>query len=344
MLMVAKALSVTAIVLVGILFVFMINPGGIIPQDLGGGVPTSPQDFGASTLPPGDYFGPFSVDVNNFDSLDITETRADGTDIVTTFYTQDIGGRFNPESTSVGGTAALHAEPSSPKMFFSVEPAAGKDFYADAVGITERNNRVLSFDFIDINNDRSQEFVFEYDVTGLGGIGRQAGSNPEIPLKILSYDLATVTLTSQGDITGVGQSIQTSRLKFDMDFASSETAIANLEYEVRFNSTDNRMWQESTTTLDIPFGDEVQSVRLTEFDRQETATETIYTWDISDDLGGANFIAVCSSCDTNVELPLVIDTNFNAAGEGLLITVKITEILPDQSLNTISASGKILEA
>lgn len=326
-------------VIVGVLAV--VDPGGVISQSIGG-QPVSDREFGTGQVGAVDYIGPFTATIDNFDALDITETRIDATDIVTTFYRQDASGVFTPIQASTGGSANLNASPDLEKLFFSCEPAPAKDFYCSPEDIESRNTRVLSFDFFDVNNDRTPEWMFEADATGLGQVGRAGDGNPSIPFTILSFDKATQTLTSGNNQTGVGTGIQTSRLKYQLDFATSETAIPHLEYELTFNSSQTQLWQEGTSTLEIPMGDGVKSFRLTEFDRDKGTGTTTYTLDLADDFKNANYVTVCSSCDTNHEIPLVIDTNLQNVGDGLTVTLEIRSMTPSQGFETVSQNMKVV--
>lgn len=334
-------LAVITVAIVGVALA-VIDPGGVVSQSIGSGQPQSSQEFGTGQVGTADYVGPFTATIDNFDALDITETRVDATDIVTTFYRQDASGVFTPLQASTGGSANLNASPELEKLFFSCEPAPAKDFYCSPADIESRNVRVLSFDFFDVNNDRTPEWMFEADATGLGKVGRAGDGNPSIPFTILSFDKATQTLTSGANQTGVGTGIQTSRLKYQLDFATSETAIPHLEYELTFNSSQTQLWQEGTTTLEIPMGDGVKSFRLTEFDRDKGTGTTTYTLDLADDFKDANYVTVCSSCDTNHEIPLVIDTNLQSASDGLTITLEIRSMTPSQGFETVHQNMKIV--
>lgn len=342
--MVTKIEAMLAIVTIAIVGVALavIDPGGVVSQSIGAGQVSPGQEFGTGTVGVTDYIGPFTAEISNFDALDITETRVDATDIVTTFYRQDVSGVFTPLKASVGGEASLNASPELEKLFFSCEPAAGKDFYCSPADIEGRNDRVLSFDFFDVNNDRTPEWMFEADATGLGAVGRAGDGDPTLLFTILSFDKATQTLSSGVNQTGVGTGIQTSRLKYQLDFATSETAIPHLEYELTFNSSQTELWQEGTTTLEIPMGDGVQSFRLTEFDRDKGTNQVVYTLDLADDFKDANYVTVCSSCDTNIEIPLVIDTNLQSAGDGLTITLEIRSMTPTQGFESVSQEMKII--
>jgi len=109
-----------------------------------------------------------------------------------------------------------------------------------------------------------------------------------------------------------------------------------------FNSSQTELWQEGTTTLEIPMGDGVQSFRLTEFDRDKGTNQVVYTLDLADDFKDANYVTVCSSCDTNIEIPLVIDTNLQSAGDGLTITLEIRSMTPTQGFESVSQEMKII--
>ena len=163
-----------------------------------------------------------------------------------------------------------------------------------------------------------------------------------IPFTIFSFDKATQTLTSGTNQTGVGTGIQTSRLKYQLDFAAPETAIPHLEYELTFNSSSTELWQEGTTTLEIPMGEGTQSFRLTEFIRDKSLNAVTYTLDLADDFLNANYVTVCSSCDTNHEIALVIDSNLQNVGDGLLIGLEIRSMTPTQGFESVSQNMKLV--
>lgn len=344
--------AIALIILAGTVFV-LVNPGGIVPANLGPGQQQPSTPFGTKDTGPQLYKGPVLFKTSGYDALESGTVYTDA-DYTANYFRKNADNTYTPIGTGTDVTdgsnptsARFNVGLTDTKIYMTIMPQDGGSsdaLFTAPQAMMAQNPQILSFDFFNIDGDSDKEWVFEIDATNLGSIGRDT-EVPEVHNTILLYDDATaMTVTTGTSLTSVGTGIQTNRLKYTLEFGETASVDPQTEYRITFNSTVNTDWNTATSYLDIPG---IGKKFLSEFDESQTSTTTIYKWSptASDgsksSLVAANYVSVGASDDTSVDIPLVLETNFDAATDGLQVTLQVTSLTPAQGFATSSDCTKL---
>ncbi len=299
------------------------NPISIIQSPTGGGVsaPTVPYHS-----PP--YRGQLDIEIQHRDSLDLTEDRTEGEDLLTTFYKKLNDGRY--VTMGSGDFSAVHVN-SDNLLYFTVQPLRGSDLYVSPMRMADNNlnPRIIHFDYVDVTQDGISEWIFAVDISGLpmpiSGMGA-----PRITLFTLSYDEGNMFLNSPSDFK-VYHENSINNIRWEIEIPP-EQAVAINKVELIFDTTDSAIINEGNSWIRIPY---IDNLELTEMDKTITANSMIYSFEIGSDLANADYISTEANADPSHDMTARIHV-YLEEGDELGVTLKIRAITTEESFYSIS--------
>lgn len=297
-----------------------LNLGG---GSVGGGSSMPPQ---IGTVPKQEYRGSLGVSINHRDALDITETREEGSDIITTYYKQSVNGQYYPLAFGDDEVIVLDGVN---QVYISVEPVNGSNIFIAPRQIAEANPRIYDFEFFDIDQDSFQEWVFKVDLLDLP-IDTMGDRIPKINFISLSFDEGKESrLSSPADIDHFGSTW----IKWEL-IVPEETVLVVSAVRIDVETTDDNLINEAQSFIQVPFMGQIQ---FSDMNVVHFAKKTSYVYDIGKDIGGSNYITTKINGDTKHEIPVHIVTSkmFGGLDENLDVTLILTIASPDQKFSDI---------
>ena len=299
------------------------NPISLIQSPTGGGVsaPTVPYHS-----PP--YRGQLDIEIQHRDSLDLTEDRTEGEDLLTTFYKRLDDGRY--VTMGSGDFSAVHINTDN-LLYFTVQPLRGSDLYVSPMRMADNNlnPRIIDFDYVDVTQDGISEWIFAVDISGLpipiSGMGA-----PRITLFTLSYDEGNMFLNSPSDFE-VYPNNSINNIRWELD-VPPEQAVAINRVQLIFDTTDTSLINEKNSWIKVPY---IDNLELQEMDKIMLVDKIIYRFQLGNTLGFANYLSTDSNADPSHDMTARIHT-FLEEGDELGITLEISAITPDESFYTVS--------
>lgn len=300
------------------------NPISLIQTPTGGGVsaPTVPYNSPS-------YRGQLDIEIQHRDSLDLTEDRTEGEDLLTTFYKKLDDGRY--VTMGSGDFSALHVN-SNDLLYFTVQPIRGSDLYVSPMRMADNNlnPRIIDFDYVDVTQDGIREWIFAVDISGLpipiAGMGA-----PHITLFTLSYDEGNMFLNSPSDFE-VYPNNSINNIRWELD-VPPEQAVAINRVQLIFDTTDSSLINEKSSSIKVPYIK--NCCELPDMDKIILADKIIYRFQLGNTLGFANYLSTDSNADPSHDMTARIHT-YLEEGDELSVTLEVSAITPDESFYTIS--------
>jgi len=297
-----------------------LNVGG---GSVGVGTSMSPV---IGTVPAQEYRGSLGVSISHLDALDITESRDEGTDIITTYYKKSNNGDFYP--LAIGDDEVIILDGVT-QVYISVEPVNGSNFFIAPAQIVDANPRIYDFEFFNIDQDAFQEWVFKVDLNDLP-MPIMGDSIPNLNFISLSFDDGKESrLSSPSDIDHFGSTW----IKWKL-IVPQETVLVVSAVRIDIESTDGSILNEAQSLIQVPFMGQLQ---FSDMDVVHFEKKTSYVYDIGKDIGGSNYIPTKINSDTNHNIPVHIVTSkmFGGLDEELDVTLILTIASPDQKFSDI---------
>lgn len=295
----------------------------IVGNPIGGGS-TAPVQY---AVPSQAYSGELNIQVNHRDSLDGSEFRTEGTDLITTFYKKVSDGNF--VTLGSGDNSMIYVNEGK-KIYFTVQPLRGSELYISPMRMSDYNlnPRIIDFDFKDVTHDGIGEWLFTVDITGLDS--RFDQTYPIISLFTLSYDEGSMSLNSPSDFD-VYPNNSINNIRWEIE-VPPEQAVAINKVELIFDTTDSAIINEGNSWIRIPY---IDNLELTEMDKTITTNSMIYSFEIGSDLANADYISTESNADPSHDMTARIHV-YLEEGDELGVTLKIRAITTEESFYSIS--------
>jgi len=327
-----------------IIAVVLIGTGVIDPQTLnigssssGGGGQQTPPSTTPSTG--SDFAGQLTITIVHRDALDNSETRIEGTNIVSTYYKSFDEVTYNTIGSGSGNTHTIDTAMNSMLYVATSVPSAQAFFIApSATADRNLNPRIIDFTFKDVTADGQKEWVFKVDLHDMPPpVAGQVASS--ITLYINSYDDGATTLNSPADTRSVGETAgQLTWVRWEQT-VGAETADPVYEYEIRMNTTTTSLWDRGTTVLQIP---NIGSVSLSDFAESQDGTNTFYKYTLGSTLKDANYVTTPQNGNTIHPIPLKVSTNFST-DDGLQIRLTIRSMTSSQGTASVNDIAGVME-
>jgi len=325
----------TAIVLgiIGVAVIVGIGTG-VIPFNFGtqGGVVTPPTTVLPTAGAP--FTGQLAIVEEHTNGLDNQNSRTEGVEVTTTYYTSTNGNTFNTIGTGASATITIDATMNG-IMYASLETDA--DTYIDPMGTADQGlNPFITFvEYKDVSGDGQKSWLFRFDLRNLPD--PQAGQVAStIAFRTLSWDDSTPpALNSPADITGIGTTSGTSSfVRWEMTITQAE-ASGQFEYQLEMDTDDNNAWDRGRSNLDIP---NIGIITLSSFDEQITSgVSVLYRYKVGEtaSLDSANYIVSLKNGNEVHTIPAQIVTNFGAT-TAFNVTLSINTVDADRSTGSVS--------
>jgi hypothetical protein len=305
-------------------FTLIIGQGGGIQIPTGGGMSGS---IAPTYAPPQTYTGQLNIQVNHRDSLDGSEDRTEGTEIITTYYKKVAEGNY---VTLGSGDNIMLFVSEDEKLYFTVQALQGSELYISPIRMSDYNlnPRIIDFDYLDVTHDGIGEWMFTVDITGLPTMYPQ--TNPTISLFSLSYDEGSMLLNSPSDFK-VYHENSINNIRWEIEIPP-EKAVAINKVELIFDTTDSSVINEKSSWVKIPY---ISCCELTQMDKTITTNTIIYSFEIGSDLANADYISTESNADPSHDMTVRIHT-YLEEGDELGVTLRIRAITTDQTFYSVS--------
>jgi len=339
----ATIIVLAIVVLAGV--VLYENPGVLTSANLNGngGQPTvaQPNQPSNNMAAVQDYTGALTVTDAVYNANDNSATLTDATNVLVTYYYKTSTGGYSPFTSSVSNTASVRVDPGVKTLYVGVSIPSGQNYFVAVNNILQKNPRLSAPTFIDPNNGGTKIWMFPFDVTGMGQYNRST-QTPSIELFIDAYASTTPTLNSPADQSSIGDGSKLNRIKWELDAAAATAAYPVSRIDVTFNDTDFTKWNPSLSYIEIPNGANVQRIYLSDMVPQQLSSTYQYEYLYSTDLSKTNFISIPKQGDTATLTPVVVYSNFQGAGQGLQVTLKVTYMTAGQAFASTSDTVKLL--
>jgi hypothetical protein len=312
------ALGAILIIVVLIVFALAIQRGGMFAVTSQAPVPQP----GGPEL----YVGDVQAEVAHYNSLDISTSLTEGTNVQTTWFVLE-GGRYTPKGSGDGAVFAVN-EDHQGFVYAVVAPVSGQNYYLDIEKTIAQNERISkatargaqAYRFFDIDEDGVKEHVFALYVGDLPPLtGGETAKKFYFNVFWFAYE--KMSLNSPSDITGVGTTSGTVKyVEWKLTFTNTRKAWLPIRYRVVFNTTSTEKWSQSETKLNIPG---VGYVPLTAFDETTDGTNTYYDyWLTPRDLSNTNYVKLPTDALNNFPVTLKLSLSLST-GDQIGVTLYV---------------------
>lgn len=223
--------------------------------------------------------GTVTTDTSAYDSLDISTSRTVGTNVNVHWYARRSG---QWQLLGTGDAADIDIQDAdNEKVYAVVSIPSGQSYYIDYAKIRSMNSRVKSVQYIDITGDNVEEYVFEYDLSGI----RLASSTakyvmPSFNVYIFTYDSSFAFGTAPSDMNSTGTTTVTKTVEWYTTISAEKYAYAISKVELILNSSDvSKMKLSKLNIPGIGYLDGssfIQDVQTSQIKWSYTVSQTLY--------------------------------------------------------------------
>jgi len=218
----------------------------------------------------------------------------------------------------------------------------------DKDGTIQANARIDTAVYEDPNLDQTPTWVFRVNLLDISS--NDPNTTPSLNLRLKLMESATSADFDQttASIANSGTGNHENRVKNNIDFVTTSSsndsgAIALSQIIVKLNDTDDVLWDENASYLEVPNGASMQRIKLSQMDRIDLTSTTSYKYKYGNDIATANLIVVEKSGDPEVDVPLVLFTNFSAGDQALCTEVEFKYVDSFNAFSTTSNDVEIAE-
>ncbi|MEM2922476.1 MAG: hypothetical protein QXF26_09205 [Candidatus Bathyarchaeia archaeon] len=249
-----------------------------------------------------------------YDSLDIATSRTIGTNVKVYWYAYRGGWVLLGSGTG----ADINVEERDNNIIYAVASVpSGQAFYVDYGKIMQMNSRVQSVEFKDIDGDNVKEYVFRLNVADIpyaSGTGKY--SLPSFNVYLFSYD-SSASLSNLANVTGVGTSKVTKYLEWYVTLSAEKKALAVSKVVLTVGTGDISRF--SLMKLNIPG---IGYLDGSNFDQSVLSSEIKWTYTISNQLYGANYVKLPVNSLNKFEFTTTLEVDLET-GDDVLLTLTI---------------------
>lgn len=226
--------------------------------------------------------------------------------------------------------------------------AGGQSVIIDKDGTIKANPRIDTAVYEDPDLDQTPTWVFRVNLLDIANADPNNVPTLNLRLKFMenavSADFDQTTLS----VANAGTGNHENRIKNNIDFVTTSTsndsgAIGLSQIQVKLNSTEDTTWDENASYMEVPNGASVQRIKLSAMDRIDLTSSTTYKFKYGTDIASANLIVVPKSGDPEVDVPLILFTNFNLADQALCTEVEFKYVDSFNTFTTTSVDVEVAE-
>lgn len=229
--------------------------------------------------------GVFQLSTVASDSLNTVSALTLETNLNVMFY-HFVGGQWIHEVTYDKDvtTNYFNAKPNDNGfMYLATDGVSGQAYYVDYQKIMDSDSYFKGYQYIDVDGDSAEEFVFTYD---LKNHAIPSSGYPVLPIKVycLTYD-ASATLTGAANQTGWGTSTVTKYFENYLTVSAEKKALALYKIEVVLNETNEVLVRLKSMT--VPG---LGKLDANSFTKSFTSVDIRWTYTFTNTFDGALYI------------------------------------------------------
>lgn len=221
-------------------------------------------------------------------------------------------------------------------MWIEITPENGGVVLFDKDGTIKANQRIDTCIYDDPNLDQTPDWVCRVNLLDITP-SADPNNIPTLNIRLKFMEDATSFNLDQGtaSILNVGTGTMDNRLKFDADMVTSNTendsgakALSQVQISVNATDGDDSLYDIGNSQIEIPMGNNVQRVKLSQMDESALTSKIIYKWKYDQatgqrDVASANFIVVQKGADPEVDFPVIFQTRFNNIADSLCVELEL---------------------
>lgn len=248
------------------------------------------------------------------------------------------GTSANPEVLTIPVTRGTEAEGGLTEMWCDIDIGTSQDYYVDKASLISDNVRVTKAIWVDANDDNVDGWAYNYNLIGISNADPNTAPSDTVFYRLI--DEGSLDVDSPASLLSVGQGSVENRIKWSMDMDNAGDGEALNQIQIRFNSTDDTQWFENLSHITVPG---LGQIKLSEFDRSDLASTTVYKYTLGSDYSTGNMLFTGKTGDTENDTPVVIQSNFDASAEALCIELQIRTVDAQGAFTTNADDVEIVE-
>ena len=248
------------------------------------------------------------------------------------------GTSANPEVLTIPVARGTESEGGLVEMWCDIDVGSSQDYYVDKASLISDNNRVTQAIWGDANNDNVDGWIYNYNLIGIAGSDPNTAPSDSVFYRLI--DEGSLDVDSPTGIASAGQGSVENRIKWSMDMDATGDGEALNQIQIRFNSTDDTQWFENLSHITVPG---IGQIKLSEMDRSDLASTTVYKYTLGSDYSTANMLFTPKNGDTENDTPVVIQSNFDASNEALCVELQIRTVDAQGAFTTNADDVEIAE-
>lgn len=287
---IAMAVIVSASLLLG-LGVFKIQPNSTVPSSQTTTVVTPSGQTQTTVITPASWAqvtSALTVQVTDRDAL-ANSALTEGTNIQSDYWWSTTGqvpmNFLAAASTTTPFGATFNMLPSYNGIFYiRSQIVTGQSYYIIPAIVQSSNPCIQGYDFLDVQNTGTQQWVFQCNMVKSGinpspnsNAAGSGGTSPLMPYTALAYAYTkpTMTYNNGGSIKSIGTGTNVQNQILYVEKTTAAKAFAVQEIDVQFNTTNNLLWNQGLSNLQLPI--ESPNGGVTSTTMYFTSANQIYT-------------------------------------------------------------------
>lgn len=226
----------------------------------------------------------------------------------------------------------------------SVE-SGGQMTFVDKDAIIQANARIDTAVYEDPDLDQTPTWVFRVNLLDVSPA--DPNQTPTLKLRLKMMEQATSADFDQttASVANASTGNHENRIKNNIDFVTTSSsndsgAIALSQVIITLNTTDDTIYDANSSYIEVPNGASTQRIKLSQMEDNELTSTTTFKFKYGNDVANANLIVVEKSDDPEIDVPLVLFTNFSVADQAICTE---TEFKYVDSFNAFSTTSNDVE-
>jgi len=220
-----------------------------------------------------------------------------------------------------------------------VRETGGAGVLIDKDGIIQANQRIDTCIYEDPNLDQTADWVCRVNVLDISPPNPNIIPTLELRLKFLEQASTANLDQTTASIINIGTGNQENRLRYNIDFVTTSTqndsgakALAQVQIAINATDGDDTLYDVNDSRIEVPMGNQVQRIKLSQMTDTELPSKILYKWKYDQATGGldvasANIINVAKNGDSEVDIPVIIETQFTQLTDALCVDVVTKSML-----------------
>ena len=211
--------------------------------------------------------------------------------------------------------------------------AGGASILFDQVG-TLKDSRIDTCIYDDPSLDQTSDFVCRVNLLDISPTDPNNIPTMNIRLKFME-DATTANLGTAPSILDIGVGNNDNRIKWSIDFVTTSSqndagakALSQIMISINATDGDDTLYDIGGSMIEVPMGANIQRIKFTQLDPIPLNTKFQYKWDYDQvtgqrDVASANLIVVQKGGDSEVDIPVILETRFGSITDALCIELEL---------------------